>query len=299
MEENWKVYVNGEMVPWRDARISVFDRGFQYGDGVFEGLRSYDGKIFKLREHVDRLFRSARAVHIKIPLSKDEFGEAIKRVVRENGFRDAHIKPQVTRGIAWKLGLDPRNTTAPNIVIPARPIGRSMFDATAGFTLAAVSVRKVPAACLDPRIKSCNYLVHILARAEALASGADEAILLDLEGYVSEGCGDNIFLVAAGCLRTPPVESALEGITRATVIELAECAGLNVREKRMSLYDVYNADEVFVTGSGAGILPVTKVDKEAISGGKVGPVTELLMKAYDQEVRKGASVYEEQITSNL
>jgi branched-chain amino acid aminotransferase len=292
MEENWLVYVNGEMVPMREAKISVFDRGFQYGDGVFEGLRAYDGKIFKLREHTDRLFRSAKAINIEIPLSKEEFNEAVKRVVRENGFRDAHIKPQVTRGIAWKLGLDPRNTTAPNIVIPARPIGKSMFEAEKGFRLAVVSVRKIPALCLDPRIKSINYLVNIMARMEALASGADEAIMLDLHGYVSEGAGDNIFLVKGGELYTPPVQDALEGITRQTVIELAGRLGIRVHETRLTLYDVYNAEEIFITGSGAGIVSVTEVDGRKVSGGRMGSVTKLISEAYDEEVKTGESAYE-------
>jgi len=292
MEENWLVYVNGEMVPMREAKISVFDRGFQYGDGVFEGLRAYDGKIFKLREHTDRLFRSAKAINIEIPLSKEEFNEAVKRVVRENGFRDAHIKPQVTRGIAWKLGLDPRNTTAPNIVIPARPIGKSMFEAEKGFRLAVVSVRKIPALCLDPRIKSINYLVNIMARMEALASGADEAIMLDLHGYVSEGAGDNIFLVKGGELYTPPVQDALEGITRQTVIELAGRLGIRVHETRLTLYDVYNAEEIFITGSGAGIVSVTEVDRRRVSEGRMGPVTKMISEAYDEEVKTGESAYE-------
>ena len=291
MEENWLVYVNGEMVPMKEAKISVFDRGFQYGDGVFEGLRAYDGKIFKLKEHVDRLFRSAKAINIVIPISKEEFSEALKRVVRENGFRDAHIKPQVTRGNAWKLGLDPRNTTTPNIVIPARPIGKSMFETEKGFKLAAVSVRKIPALCLDPRIKSINYLVNILARMEALASGADEAIMLDIHGYVSEGAGDNIFLVKEGELYTPEVQDALEGITRETVIGLAGRMKIKVHETRLTLYDVYNADEIFITGSGAGIVPVTEVDKRIVSQGKTGPITKCLMDAYDEEVKKGESVY--------
>lgn len=292
MEENWLVYVNGEMVPMKEAKISVFDRGFQYGDGVFEGLRAYDGKIFKLKEHTDRLFRSAKAINIVMPISKEEFSEAVKRVVRENGFRDAHIKPQVTRGNAWKLGLDPRNTTAPNIVIPARPIGKSMFETEKGFKLAAVSVRKIPALCLDPRIKSINYLVNIMARMEALASGADEAIMLDIRGYVSEGAGDNIFLVREGELYTPEVQDALEGITRETVIDLAWRMKLKVHETRLTLYDVYNADEIFITGSGAGIVPVTEVDKRMVSQGKVGPVTKRLIDAYDEEVKKGESVYQ-------
>ncbi len=292
MEENWLIYVNGEMVPMKEAKISVLDRGFQYGDGVFEGLRTYNGKIFKLREHADRLFRSARAVNIQMPLTKDEFCEAVKRVVRENKFQDAHLKPQVTRGIAWKLGLDPRNTTAPNIVIPGRPIGKSMFEPDKGFKLAAVSVRKIPAMCFDPRVKSLNYLANILARMEALSSGADEAIMLDIHGYVSEGAADNIFLVKNGELYTPSVQDALEGITRATVIELAGRRKIQVHETKLTLYDVYTADEVFVTGSGAGIVAVSEVDKRVVCGGKMGSLTKILSDAYDEEAQKGESAYE-------
>ena len=292
MEENWLVYVNGEMVPMKEAKISVFDRGFQYGDGVFEGLRAYDGKIFKLREHADRLFRSARAINIQMPITKDEFREAVKRVVRENKFQDAHIKPQVTRGTAWKLGLDPRNTTVPNIVIPARPIGKSMFDADKGFKLAAVSVRKIPAMCFDPRVKSLNYLANIMARMEAQASGADEAIMLDIHGHVAEGSADNIFLIKNGELYTPSVQDALEGITRATVIELAARVKIKVHEAKLTMYDIYVADEIFVTGSGAGIVGVTEVDKRVVSEGKVGQVTKILGDLYDEGAKKGESAYE-------
>jgi branched-chain amino acid aminotransferase len=292
MEENWLVYVNGEMVPMREAKISVFDRGFQYGDGVFEGLRAYDGKIFKLKEHTERLFRSARAVNIPMPITKDEFSKAVKRVVRENKFQDAHIKPQVTRGTAWKLGLDPRNTTAPNIVIPARPIGKSMFEADKGFKLAAVSVRKIPAMCFDPRIKCLNYLANIMARMEAQASGADEAIMLDIHGHVAEGSADNIFLVKNGELYTPSVQDALEGITRETVVELARRMKIKVHEAKMTMYDVYVADEIFVTGSGAGIVGVTEVDKRVISEGKTGPITKKISDVYDAEAQNGESAYE-------
>ena len=291
--ENWKVYVNGEMVPWNEATISVFDRGFQYGDGVFEGMRCYDGLIFKLKEHTDRLFRSARAVHIQIPLSKDELNDAVKHVLRENGFRDAHVKPQITRGNAPKLGLDPRNTTRPNIVIPARPIGKSMFSAEKGFRLASVSVRKIPAQCLDPRIKSLNYLAHILARAEAVASGADEAIILDVQGHVAEGCGDNLFMVKAGQLYTPNCQDALEGITRETVIEMAEREGIPVHQTRLTLYDFYTAEEVFATGSGAGVLAVTEIDKKVVGDGTTGDLTRRLIQLYDEEVKKGEPVYVE------
>lgn len=291
MSESWKVYVNGEMVPWNEARISVFDRGFQYGDGVFEGMRCYDGRIFKLKEHTDRLFRSARAVHIDMPLTKDQFNDAVKRVIRENGFQDAHVKPQVTRGTASKLGLDPRNTTAANIVIPARPIGKSMFDAEKGFRLASVSVRKIPAMCLDPRIKSLNYLVNILARSEALASGADEAIMLDIRGYVSEGAGDNLFLVRDGGLYTPNVQDALEGITRQTVIDMARRENIPVHETRLTLYDFYTADEVFATGSGAGIIAVTQVDNQVISRGRMGEMTRRISQLYEEEVKMGERVF--------
>jgi branched-chain amino acid aminotransferase len=198
----------------------------------------------------------------------------------------------VTRGTAWKLGLDPRNTATPNIIIPARPIGKSVFDTAAGFRLATVSVRKIPAVCFDPRIKSCNYLANVLARAEAIASGADEAIMLDIHGYLAEGSGDNIFLVKDAEVFTPEVQDALEGITRATVLELARREKIPAHETRLTLYDVYTADEIFVTGSGAGIVPVTEVDKRPVSQGKPGETTMLISRLYDEEVKTGESAYE-------
>jgi len=290
MDKDFLVYVNGEMVPMREAKISVFDRTFQYGDGVFEGIRAYDGRIFKLKEHVDRLYRSAVAIRIEIPLTKAVFCEEIKRVVRENAFKDAHIKPQVSRGNAFNLGLNPLNTTKPNIVIIARPFGESLFEKEC-FKLATASVRKIPPMCLDPRIKSSDYLVPILARFDAINAGADEAIILDAQGYISEGCGDNIFIVKNGNLYTPPVWQVLEGITRETVIEISKREGIIVHETKLTLYDVYTADEVFITGSGAGIVSVTEVDKIVISGGMTGKVTRRIAMLYKEEVKKGESVY--------
>jgi branched-chain amino acid aminotransferase len=288
MEENWKVYINGDIVPLKEAKISVFDRGFQYGDGVFEGLRCYDGRIFKLEEHVARLFDSAHAIHIKIPLSHSDMKKAIKETVRANGFRNAHIKPIVTRGYGWKLGLDPKNTSAPNIVIIARPIAESMYgEAGSGLRLAVVSVRKIPACCMDPRVKSLNYLVNILARAEAQVSGADEAIILDMQGFVAEGTGDNLFLVRRGALWTPPVQSGLEGITRQTVMELGKDISISTHETPLTIYDVYTAEEVFVTGSGAGIVPVVEVDKKPVGGGKIGQTTHQLIQLYADAVKRG------------
>lgn len=291
MDENWKVYVNSEMLPYKEAKISVFDRGFQYGDGVFEGLRCYDGRIFKLEEHVVRLFDSARAVNITIPISRSEMKEAIKHTVRVNGFKNAHIKPIVTRGYGWKLGLDPKNTSAPNIVIITRPISESMYgEASSGLRLAVVSVRKIPASCVDPRIKSLNYLVNILARAEAQASGADEAIMLDLQGFISEGSGDNIFLVRRDAIWTPPVQFGLEGITRQTVIDLGKEIAIPTYEIPLTMYDVYTTDEVFVTGSGAGIVPVIEVDKKPVGDGKMGRVTHRLIQSYAEAVKKGEPI---------
>lgn len=291
MDENWKVYINGEIVPLREAKISVFDRGFQYGDGVFEGLRCYEGRIFKLEEHVLRLFNSARAIHIQIPLSLTEMKKAIKETVRVNGFKNAHIKPIVTRGYGWKLGLDPKNTTGPNIVIITRPISESMYgEAASGLRLAAVSVRKIPASCIDPRVKSLNYLANILARAEAQASGADEAIMLDAQGLVSEGSGDNIFLVRRDALWAPPVQFGLEGITRQTVIDLGKEISIPTHDTPLTMYDIYTAEEIFVTGSGAGIVPVIEVDKKPVGDGKIGQITKRLIQSYADAVKKGEPI---------
>jgi branched-chain amino acid aminotransferase len=295
MEENWEnwiVYVNGDLVPAIEAKISAFDRGFQFGDSVFEGLRCYDGRIFKLIEHTDRLFRSATAIGIEIPMTKGEFNEAVKSVVRANKFRNCHIKPQVSRGNAIKLGFDPRNTTKANIVIPARPIGKTHLAGGEGVKLACVSIRKTPALCLDPRVKSGNYLNNLLARGEAVSRGADEAIVFDIFGYVSEGAGCNIFFVKGGELYVPPVQDALGGITRQTVIEMAGRRKIKVNETRLTNYDIYNADEIFVTGSGAGIMPVLEVDKRTVSGGKIGPITKTISDDYYEEVKKGEPIFE-------
>lgn len=291
MDEDLKVYLNGSIVSLAEAKLSVFDRAFQYGDGVFEGLRCYDARIFELDAHILRLFDSARAVHIQMPISHEEMKKAIKDTVKANKFTNAHIKPIVTRGYGWKLGLDPKNTTTANIVIIARPVAESMYgQASMGLRLAVVSVRKIPPPCLDPRIKSLNYLVNILARAEAQASGADEAVMLDIHGFVSEGSGDNIFIVRKNELWTPSVQSGLEGITRKTVIEMAKQASIPTHETSLTLYDVYTSDEVFVTGSGAGIVPVIEVDKKPIGEGKPGKITSYLVQQYKEEVKKGEPI---------
>ncbi|UCE75388.1 MAG: branched-chain-amino-acid transaminase [Methanomassiliicoccales archaeon] len=291
-ERNWKAYVNGDILPAKDAKISVFDRAVEYGDGVFEGIRCYDGKIFKLDEHLRRLFDSARATHIDIPLSYEDMKQAIKDTTRANGFREAHIKPIVSRGVGWRLGLDPTNLDKPNVIIQVRPIAKSMYEGAAGgLRLAVVSVRKVPAYCIDPRIKSVNYIVNILARAEAQASGADDAIMLDSQGLVSESSGANIFLVRRDALYTAPVHFGLEGITRETVLTLGKENGIPTNESPLTIYDVYTADEVFVSGSGAGVVPVIEVDKKPINEGKPGRVTNQIIKLYEEAVKTGEPVF--------
>ena len=286
-----KVYINGDLLPADEASISVYDRGFQYGDGIFEGLRCYNGKIFKLKEHVQRLFQSAKAIQMRIPLSHDEMCEAIKTTVRANAILNAHIKPIVTRGYGWKLGLDPHNTTEANIVIIVREIGESMYaQADKGLRLAVVSLRKPPPYCLDPRVKSLNYLLNILARAEAQASGADEALLLDTQGYLAEGSADNIFLVREKMVYTPTLQSALAGITRQTVIDMAVASSIKVFEQSLTQYDLYNADEAFVTGSGAGIASVVQVDGRPVGDGKPGPITQKLIQLYTEVVKEGEPV---------
>jgi branched-chain amino acid aminotransferase len=216
---------------------------------------------------------------------------AIKDTVRANGFRNGHIKAFVTRGYGWELGLDPKNAGTPNMVILMRPTAGSMYGKEAsGLRVAVESVRKIPSACLDPRVKSFNYLVNILARAEAQSSGADDAIMLDVQGFISEGSGTNIFLVRRDALWTPPVQCALEGITRETVIMLAKKASIPIYETPLTVYDVYTAEEVFMTGSGAGIVPVMEVNKKSIGGGGVGPFTQKIIQMYAEEVKRGEPV---------
>jgi branched-chain amino acid aminotransferase len=291
MDENWKVYINGAILPLQEAKISVFDMGFQYGDGVFEGMRCYDGRLFKVDEHISRLFDSARAVNIKIPFNHDEIKKAIRETIKANRFTNAHIKFILTRGNAWQVGARDQENIRPNLVIIVRPIEKSMFgESIHTLRLAVVSVRKIPPVCIDPRIKSLNYMANFLARSEAQASGADDAIMLDIQGYVSEGSGFNIFLVRRGNLLTPPAQVALEGITRQTVLTLAKGATIPTYETQLTMYDVYTAEEVFVTGSGAGIVPVIEVDKRQIGDGKPGRIALQIIDLYADAVKIGEPI---------
>ncbi len=292
LDEDLLVYINGEFVPASQAKISVFDHGFLYGDGVFEGIRAYNGRVFKLKEHVDRLYDSAKAIDLEIPISKEEFIEIILETLRRNKLKDAYIRPIVTRGIG-DLGLDPRKCKNPSIIVIAQPWGRLYGDLyERGLRAVTVTVRRNAIDSLPPNIKSLNYLNNILAKIEANAKGGDEAIFLDHNGYVSEGSGDNIFIVKNGAVITPPTINNLKGITREVVIELVKKLGIPFKEANISIYDLYTADEIFVTGTAAEICPITWVDGRVIGDGKPGRITKLLMEEFKKLTeREGVPIY--------
>jgi branched-chain amino acid aminotransferase len=282
-----KIYISGKLVPREDAKISVFDHGLLYGDGVFEGLRSYGGKVFRLQQHVERLYNSAKAIWLTIPLSPNEMGDAINDTVRANDVDDGYIRAVVTRG-AGSLGLDPNKCSNPQIIIIADAIALyppELYEQ--GLEIVSVSVMRTHPAALNPRIKSLNYLNNILAKIEGLQAGCIEALMLNHKGEIAECTGDNIFLVRKGTLYTPPIDAGiLEGVTRDAVIELAQAAGIEVREVPLTKHDVYIADEVFLTGTAAEVIPVVKVDSRTIGSGKPGPMTLDLMQRFHALTRQ-------------
>lgn len=280
MAEKFWVYVNGDYLPGGAKHVSVFDHGVLYGDGVFEGIRAYNGRIFKLKEHVERLYDSATGIHLKVPISKKEMERAIIETCLKNKLRDAYIRPIVTRGDG-DLNLSPVSCKKPNIMIVTRPLAGTFADKLKkGLRLVTAPVARNPPQCLSPNIKSLNYLNNILARIFAQNHGADEALMLDIHGYVSEASGDNIFFVKRGILGTPPTATNLKGITRATVLDLAQGLGIDTRVSPCTLFDIYNADEVFVTGTAAEIGPVVEIDGQKIGDGKPGKITISLMKRF-------------------
>ena len=287
------IYINGEFVPRAEAKVSVYDHGFLYGDGVFEGIRAYNGRVFKLKEHVDRLYDSAKAIAMDIPISRDEMSEAILETLRKNNLRDAYIRPIVSRGNG-DLGLDPRKCERPNIIVIAQGWGAMYGDLyEVGLTGVSVAIRRNAPDALSPNIKSLNYLNNILAKIEANEKGGDEAVFLDNNGFVSEGSGDNIFVVKNGKVLTPFTINNLKGITRATAIELLEEMGINVIETNLGLFDLYTADEIFVTGTAAESAPLTKLDGRHIGTGKPGPLTKKMVDAFEYITQNtGTPIYE-------
>ena len=281
-----KVYINGTFYEQEDARISVFDHGLLYGDGVFEGLRSYGGKVFRLREHLDRLWESAKAIHLEIPISHQEMTDAVNESLRVNEIDDGYVRLVVTRGVGT-LGLDPAQTSDPQVIIIADRITLYPEEFyTNGLKIVTVStVRNHPAA-LSPRIKSLNYLNNILAKIEGKQAGCIEALMLNHKGEVAECTGDNIFLVRHGELLTPPREAGiLDGVTRQAVIELAIESGLAVHEIPLTRHDVFIADECFLTGTAAEVIPVIEVDSRSIGEGTPGPITRDLIEKFHRLAR--------------
>lgn len=294
------VYLNGEFVPEEEAKVSVFDHGLLYGDGVFEGIRAYNGRVFRLREHLDRLYDSARSINLDIGLSKEEMLEVVLETVRRNRLRDAYIRLVVARG-SGDLGLDPRKCKRPTIFCIAAHIElypKELYEK--GLELVTVATRRNLPEAINPRIKSLNYLNNILAKIEATLAGASEGLMLNQEGYVAEATGDNIFLVKNGVLITPPpYVGILEGITRNAVMELAARQGIEVREAVFTRHDVYTADECFLTGTAAEIIPVVKLDGRPIGQGRPGPVTKGLMRAFHELTRvEGEPIYLEPVAAS-
>jgi branched-chain amino acid aminotransferase len=276
-----KIFIDGKYYDERDAKISVFDHGLLYGDGVFEGIRAYNRRVFKLKEHIDRLFCSAKAILLQIPMSHAEIMSAVVEACRENKLRNGYVRLVVTRGVGT-LGLNPRNCRRPSIIIIADKIQLYPPELyRQGMDIITVPTTRNLHSALNPAIKSLNYLNNILAKIEANNAHVEEAIMLNAEGFVAECTGDNLFIVKNGELLTPPLSaSALYGITRQTVIELAGEAGLKVTEPNLTRYDLFNADECFLTGTGAEIVPVVKIDGRVIGEGKPGPITRKLVVDY-------------------
>ena len=280
------IYLDGRFVPEEEARVSVFDHGLLYGDGVFEGIRAYNGKIFRLDEHLARLYDSAKAIDLAIPLTKAEMTEVIKETLRQNSLRDAYIRPIVTRG-RGDLGLDPLKCAKPTVIVIAVTWGAMYGDLyEKGLRAICVSVRRTPPESMPPNVKSLNYLNNILAKIEANHRGVDEAIFFDTRGHVSEGSGDNIFVVKDGVIITPPTLNNLRGITRMVVLEIAASMGITLLERDLGYFDLYTADEVFVTGTAAEVAPIREIDGRVIGNGKPGPVTRQLMAAFRTATQK-------------
>ena len=286
------IYIDGKFYPKEEAKISVFDHGLLYGDGVFEGIRMYSGRIFRLPEHLDRLYDSAKTIDLCIPLSKEEMTKAIIETCRKNNLKNAYIRPLVTRGIG-DLGLCPTKCPKATVIIIATEWGAMYGDLyEKGLRAVTVSVRRNPCCSLPPNVKSLNYLNNILAKIEANCKGGDEAIMFDMQGHISEGSGDNIYLVKNGTILTPPTLNNLRGITRMVVLEIAGQLGIPVRETDLGYFDLYTADEVFVTGTAAEVAPIVYIDGRSIGSGRPGPVTRQLMAAFKTVTEKeGTPVY--------
>ncbi|HUU31658.1 MAG TPA: branched-chain-amino-acid transaminase [Phycisphaerae bacterium] len=281
-----KVWLDGKLVDPADAKVSVFDHGLLYGDGVFEGIRAYGGRLFRLEAHIRRLFDSARGIRLTVPLAPDVLADAIVETLRANGLQDAYLRIVVTRGIGT-LGLDPNKCPNPSLFIIADKIDlypKELYE-NGLEVITAATMRNHPNA-LDPRLKSLNYLNNILAKIEAIDAGTLEAVMLNHLGYVAECTGDNLFIVRDGRLLTPPVAAGiLEGITRDEILDVARGLQIDVREENLTPQDLYTADECFLTGTAAEVIPVVRIDKRSVGDGRPGPITKRLAEEFHRRTR--------------
>ena len=294
-----KIFMDGKFVDEKQAKISVFDHCLLYGDGVFEGIRLYRGCVFRLRQHIERLFSSAKYIMLRIPMSQKALIEKVCETVRRNHLRDGYIRLVVTRGVG-PLGLAPWECKKPTVFIIADKI--TLYPPEyyeKGLEIVTVPTRRSHVESLNPRVKSCNYLNNILAKIEASVAGALEALMLDQNGFVNECTGDNVFLVKNGSLITPPVYlGALRGITRDVVMEIARKQGIPVREEAFTRFDVFDADECFLTGTAAEVIPVVRVDRRPIGKGRPGRITKRLIRLFrERTATDGVMVYEQDRTS--
>ncbi len=280
-----KIYIDGVFVDKEDAKISVFDHGLLYGDGIFEGIRVYKGCVYRLDEHLERLEYSAKAILLTMPWTREEISAAVCESCRVNGIRDGYIRLIVTRGVG-SLGLSPNSCKHPSIICIADSIALYPKECyTEGLSIVTVPTRRMGPAALNPGVKSLNYLNNIMAKIEAAQAGALEAIMLNDQGYVAECTGDNLFIVHKGKIYTPDAANgALRGITRQAVIDMAAKLGYPLKEANLTRYEVWNADECFLTGTAAELIPVVKLDSRTIGDGRPGPVTQALHAAFHEEV---------------
>lgn len=293
-----KVYIDGEFYAKDDAKISVFDHGFLYGDGVFEGIRAYNGRVFRLQEHIDRLYDSAKAILLTIPYTREEMSKAVLDTLRENDMKEGYIRLVISRGVGY-LGLSPSRCEKPSVIIITAELGlypEKYYKE--GLSVITAATQRTNPAALNPAVKSLNYLNNIMAKIEGQNAGVEEVIMLNSEGYVAECSGDNIFVIKNGVMTTPPIYAgALGGITRAVIIELAKELGVELIEREITRYDLFVADEIFLTGTGAEVIPVVEVDGRKIGHesreGQVGELSSKFIQAYrDLTQSTGEPIFE-------
>ena len=294
-KKSLQIYVDGEFFDESEAKVSVFDHGLLYGDGVFEGIRFYNGRVFRMEAHMDRLWESARSICLEIPISREAMDEALLETIRQNGLRDGYVRLIVTRGVG-NLGLNPVQCKRPSIIIIASTIALYPEEAyRKGLTVVTVATRRMGAATLNPAIKSLNYLNNVLARIEANLADADEALMLNDVGNIAEGTADNIFIVKHGEIMTPPITAgALRGITRSVVFDIAAELDIKISEPELTRHDLYIADEAFLTGTAAEVIPMVRADGRTIGNGKPGPITNRTIARFRELTREtGTPIFQE------